>query len=62
MADIIDFRAKSKPYRKANTSKDSSVELGQIILFSGVRFERDETTQLDDGINKSSDFLTSKSN
>lgn len=62
MADIIDFRAKSKLYRNTSKMNDSQTKLGQIILFSGVRIQRDEIATPDDQLNKSSDFLTSQSN
>lgn len=62
MADIIDFRAKSKPYHKQFKNTDLQTKMGQIILFSGVRFERDETENIDSKVEKTTEFLTSKSN
>lgn len=62
MADIIDFRAKSKPYRKQRKNDDEMVKFGQIILFSGVRIERDEITTSDSQTNKSTGLLSTKSN
>lgn len=61
MADIIDFRAKAKPYRKQNELNINASELGKIILFSGVRIERDEMPTLETDLTKSVTFLNSKS-
>lgn len=62
MADIIDFRAKAKPYHKQSQEKTDSTKLGQIILFSGVRFQRDEDVDFEIQHAKSVEFLTSKTN
>ncbi|MGL1922059.1 MAG: hypothetical protein OCD03_13625 [Hyphomicrobiales bacterium] len=62
MADIIDFRAKAKPYRKQSQSKTEETQLGQIILFSGVRFQRDEDVTFENQTNKTQKFLSTKSN
>lgn len=47
MADIIDFRAKTKPYRKNIRAKTIDENFGEIILFSGVRFQHDDVEDSD---------------
>lgn len=61
MADIIDFRAKTKAFRKNNKPTDNGVKMGEIILFSGVRIQRDDVTELDTQLPKHDQFLETKS-
>lgn len=42
MADIIDFRATTKPYSKKKIANNSNNTYGEIILFSGVRIQHDD--------------------
>lgn len=44
MADIIDFRTKRKPRQKSKNTDHMQNKPGQIILFSGVRIEREENS------------------
>lgn len=60
MTNIIDFRAKVKSYHKKMKQEDSG-EMGKIILFSGVRFERFETTDIDLKLSENSQFVKNKS-
>lgn len=70
MADIIDFRTRSKSHYRAKIANNGCEPIGQIILFSGVRIEREESenieiqltkTQLTEAqLNELHEFLSSK--
>lgn len=65
MADIIDFRTRSKSYRKVKDTNQDQQKMGQIILFSGVRIEREETVNTEIQLSKAqlselNEFLSSK--
>ncbi|MBL1240761.1 MAG: hypothetical protein COB13_002855 [OCS116 cluster bacterium] len=65
MADIIDFRTRSKSYRKVKDTNQDQQKMGQIILFSGVRIEREETVNTEIQLTKAqlselNEFLSSK--
>lgn len=65
MADIIDFRTRPKSQRNAKTVNGDVKQMGQIILFSGVRISREESQnteiQLTEAqLNELNEFLSSK--
>ncbi|MCJ8323080.1 MAG: hypothetical protein HRU29_03285 [Rhizobiales bacterium] len=66
MADIIDFRAKTKPHLKPSKVKKNDENYGEIILFSGVRFSHDdvedsEFVAIDTQLKQSAQYLETKS-
>ena len=65
MADIIDFRTRRKSYKKTEKTNHPQEEMGQIILFSGVRIEREETIHTEihltkTQLNELNEFLSSQ--
>ena len=60
MADIIDFESKATTHRKKIDSNVKNNEMGEIILFSGVRFEHHENLNDETKSNKDSVLLHSK--
>ena len=60
MADIIDFKSKATTHRKKIDSNVKNNEMGEIILFSGVRFERDENLKDEIKLSKDGVLLHSK--
>ncbi|MBL1419153.1 MAG: hypothetical protein COC24_001445 [Alphaproteobacteria bacterium] len=65
MADIIDFRSKPKSRYKAQIAINGFEKMGQIILFSGVRIEREgnrntEIQLTKAQLNELNEFLSSK--
>ena len=65
MADIIDFKTRPKSRRRAKIASESFEQTGQIILFSGVRIEREESVNTEIQLTKAqlselNEFLNSR--
>lgn len=60
MADIIDFRARAKPLCSLKKIDKNNIENGKIILFSGVRIERDVELKTNSIKTNETVFLTTK--
>ncbi len=61
MADIINFKARAVKKRTNNQTSNNPEKTGEVILFSGVRIQRDEDENNAPQVNKIAQRQESKS-